>query len=142
MTNKIEYRTEKPADVDAVIDLYIASTLGVRRPIEKRENMAQMLDEANLILTAWDGDLLVGIARSFTDWCYIAYLADLAIRESHQHQGIGKELIRRSQSELSKQATIILIAAPAAEGYYPKIGMKAHHSAWVLRPGDTLSPEK
>ena len=138
MSIKIEYRTGNQLDVDQVIDLYFASTLGERRPADNRASMTQMIEEANLVVTAWEGDLLVGIARSLTDWCYVAYLADLAVRESHQHRGIGKELIRRTQSALGKEATLILIAAPAAEGYYPKIGMKPHPSARILRPGDKI----
>ncbi len=41
--------------------------------------MAEMLNRANLVLTAWDGERMVGIARTLTDFCYVAYLADLAV---------------------------------------------------------------
>jgi len=40
----------------------------------------------------------VGIIRSLTDFCTICCPADLAVRESHQRQGIGVELIRRTQA--------------------------------------------
>ena len=56
----ITYRTGNVADLDAFIDLYLASTLGDRRPIDDRERMAAMLKNANLVITAWDGSLLVG----------------------------------------------------------------------------------
>ena len=132
----ITYKINSSLDLDAAIDLYVASTLGERRPVDDRACMEQMLHEANLTITAWDGDLLVGIARSLTDWCYCCYLSDLAVRASHQRQGIGKELIRRTQAELGPKATLILLAAPAAVDYYPHIGMEQHPSAWVLRgPG-------
>jgi ribosomal protein S18 acetylase RimI-like enzyme len=89
----ISYRTGNILDLDAVIDLYRASNLGLRRPVEDRTRMQQMLGNANLVITAWDGDLLVGISRSLSDFSYVTYLSDLAVRESHQRQGIGKELI-------------------------------------------------
>ncbi len=82
--------------------------------------------------------MLVGISRSLTDFCYVAYLSDLAVRESHQKQGIGTELIRQTQLALGPGASIVLLAAPKAEEYYPKIGMQAHPSAWVLRSGMQL----
>jgi len=134
----ITYKVNTALDIDAAIDLYRASTLGERRPIDDRACMQQMLSEANLTITAWDGDQLVGISRSLTDWCYCCYLSDLAVRTSHQRHGIGKELISRTQSELGPKATIILLAAPAAVDYYLHIGMEKHPSAWVLRGGRKL----
>jgi GNAT superfamily N-acetyltransferase len=130
----ISYRTGNILDLDAVIDLYRASTLGLRRPVDDRSRMEQMLGNANLVITAWDGDLLVGISRSLSDFSYVTYLSDLAVRESHQRQGIGKELIRLTQ-EAAAPASIILLAAPAAEQYYPHIGFTHHPQAWKL-PAD------
>jgi GNAT superfamily N-acetyltransferase len=128
----ISYRTGNDLDLDTVINLYRASTLGLRRPVDDRSRMQQMLRNANLVITAWDADLLVGISRSLTDFSYATYLADLAVRESHQRRGIGKELIRLTQ-QASAPASIILLAAPAAEQYYPHIGFAHHPQAWILR---------
>ena len=99
--------------------------------------MELMLRNANLVITAWEQDLLVGISRSLSDFTYVTYLSDLAVRESHQRQGIGKELIRRTQ-DASAPATIILLAAPAAEQYYPHIGFQHHPQAWRLPSGGKL----
>lgn len=100
--------------------------------------MAEMLRNANLIVTAWEENLLVGIARSFTDFSYATYLSDLAVRVSHQRSGIGKELIRRTREISGPQASIILLAAPAAVDYYGHIGFTQHPSAWTLAPGESL----
>ena len=135
----ITYRRGNDLPLDEVIELYRASTLGARRPIDDRETMADMLRHANLVITAWDGDLLVGISRSLTDFGYVAYLADLAVRESHQRQGIGVEMIRRTREAMGPRSSIVLLAAPAAVDYYPKIGFKKHGSAWVLDAGEPLN---
>jgi predicted N-acetyltransferase YhbS len=97
-----------------------------------------MLSTANLVITAWDGDRMVGVARSLTDFTFCTYLSDLAVRESHQKLGIGKELIRRTQDEGGTQTRLILLAAPAAVDYYPHIGFEQHHSCWTLPPGVRL----
>jgi len=131
----ITYKVNSPLDLDAAIELYRASTLGERRPVDDRACMKQMLDKANLTITAWDGDLLVGISRSLTDWCYCCYLSDLAVRLDFQAQGIGRELVRRTRQE-TPEATVILLAAPKAVEYYPRIGMTQHDSAWILAPGE------
>lgn len=133
----MEYRTGNRLDLDEALDLYRASTLGERRPVDDRDRMADMLKNANLVVTAWDGALLVGIARSMTDFVYATYLSDLAVRLSHQRQGIGRELIRRTQLE-APRAAVILLAAPKAVDYYPRVGFQAHPSAWVLAPGAPL----
>jgi len=132
------YKSGKDLDLDAVIDLYRASTLGERRPVDDRERMARMIAEANLVFTAWDGDLLVGISRSFSDFSFVTYLADLAVRKSHQRRGIGKELIRRTQSAAGPNALLVLLAAPAAEQYYPHIGFTHHPQAWTLKPEERV----
>ncbi len=128
----IEYRLGRDGlDLDAVIELYRASTLGERRPVDDLPRMATMLANANLIVSAWDESLLVGIARSVSDFAYCTYLSDLAVRVSHQRQGIGRELIRRTR-EAGDGATVILLSAPKAAEYYPTIGFSQHPSAWTL----------
>jgi len=134
----ITYRHGNDLLLDEVIDLYRTSTLGARRPIDDREIMADMLRHANLVITAWDGELLVGISRTLTDFTYVAYLADLAVRESHQKQGIGVEMIRQTRDALGPRSMIVLLAAPAAVDYYPKIGFTRHGSAWILKAGEPL----
>lgn len=142
----ITYRSGNDLNLDEVLDLYVASTLGERRPVDDRERMRAMLAHANLVITAWDDSagspLLVGISRSMTDFRYVTYLSDLAVRASHQRQGIGMELIRRTKAE-APEAYLVLLAAPKAVDYYPHIGFKAHPSAWILRAEEALvSPEE
>lgn len=133
----ISYRAGNELDLDAVLELYRASTLGERRPIDDRERMGEMLRHANLVLSAWDGERMVGISRALTDWVYVTYLSDLAVSVSHQRHGIGKELMRRTQAA-APEAMLLLLAAPAAEKYYPHVGFTHHPQAWILRPEDNL----
>jgi len=134
----IDYRYGNALDLDAVIELYAASTLGARRPIGNRDTMARMLEHGNLTVTAWDGEEMVGIARTLTDFAYCGYLADLAVRVSHQRQGIGTELIRKTRERMGPQSSLILLSAPKAVEYYPRIGFTRHDSAWTLNAADPL----
>jgi ribosomal protein S18 acetylase RimI-like enzyme len=135
----IRYRDDLVPDLDVARDLNAACSLGARRPIHDDARFAAMLSNANITVTAWDGDLLVGISRSLSDVGWTTYLADLAVRETHQRLGIGKELIRRTQAA-APQAKIVLLAAPAAVGYYPRIGLSHHPSAWMLAENAVLEP--
>jgi ribosomal protein S18 acetylase RimI-like enzyme len=93
-----------------------------------------MMEHSNLIATAWEDDLLVGIARSVTDFHYCCYLSDLAVDVACQRRGIGRRLIRMTQEALGPRCSIILLAAPAAVDYYPRLGFQRHEQAWVLAP--------
>ena len=130
---KLRYEASRQISAEEFIDLLKRSTLGERRPIGERERIEGMLKNANLLCTAWDGEKLVGVARSVTDFVYCCYLSDLAVDEAYQKMGIGKGLIRETKARLGPKAFIVLLSAPKAEGYYPKIGFEAHRSAWVLR---------
>lgn len=134
----LEYRYGNDLDLDQVLDLYRASTLAARRPVDDRAIAADMLKHANLVVTAWEGPLLVGISRSLTDWSYVAYLSDLAVRESHQKLGIGRALVEKTRERMGPRSMIVLLAAPAAVDYYPRIGFSAHPSAWILKASDPL----
>lgn len=129
----IDYRVNEPLDVDSAIALYRRSTLGERRPVDRPEAFADMLRHANLTVTAWHGEQLVGIARSLTDFSYVAYLADLAVDADYQKQGIGKRLIEETRQRLGDACLLVLLAAPQANDYYPKLGFEHNPRAWMLR---------
>ncbi|KAB2880857.1 GNAT family N-acetyltransferase [bacterium] len=137
----ILYKTGNVLNLDDMIDLYRASTLGERRPVDDRVRMRDMLAHANLVITAWDGRQLVGISRSMSDFVYATYLSDLVVRLSHQKKGIGKELIRQTQLA-APQASVILLSAPKAVEYYPHVGFTKHPSAWVLRADKKIIHKK
>ena len=129
----IQYRDDVAISAEQAIDLYIRSTLGERRPIHDKSAFEAMLKHANLIITAWDDEKLVGISRTLTDFSYVAYLADLAVDLDYQHQGIGKELIAKTQAGLGSDCMIVLLAAPKANEYYEHIGFEHHPRAWTLK---------
>ena len=88
----IEYKVNAPVSADQFIELLNESNLGERRPVDDQACMDGMVNNSNLMVTAWDGEKLVGIARSMTDFHYACYLSDLAVRMSYQKKGIGKNL--------------------------------------------------
>ena len=129
---KIKYKTNAPVLADQFIQLLRSSTLGERRPIDDRECMEGMLTNSNLIMTAWHGEKLVGIARSMTDFNYACYLSDLAVDEEYQKMGIGKHLLVLTQNQLGQKCKLILISAPDANRYYEHIGFSNSPRCWVL----------
>ena len=128
----ITYQLEPDLSVEEFIDVLVRSTLGERRPITDRETIAGMLQNADVIVTAREEGRLIGISRAITDRHFCTYLSDLAVDQSVQRGGIGKELIRRTHEAAGLKTTLYLVAAPKAETYYPHIGMTQHHSCWYI----------
>ena len=132
MKNKmIHYQDQATITAEQAIDLYKRSTLGERRPIHNVQTFEAMLKNANLTITAWDGEKLVGISRLLTDFAYVAYLADLAVDQEYQRSGIGKQLIEETKARLGPECMIVLLAAPKANDYYKHIGFEHNPRAWT-----------
>lgn len=137
----ITYQAEPQLTAAEFVAVLVRSTLAERRPIHDAATMAAMLANAALIVTARCDGLLVGIARSLSDFAYCTYLADLAVDVAYQRQGIGRELIRWTHEAAGRHTTLILLAAPAARTYYPHIGMTRHESCWIAPPAERpISP--
>lgn len=126
----ISYNYDIIPDVAAVMDVYADS--GLNRPRDA-ERIARMYSNSNLIVTAWDGRTLVGVSRALTDFSYCCYLSDLAVRREYQHHGIGKELIRLTKERIGDEAMLLLLSAPAAMEYYPKVGMEVVDNGFIIK---------
>ena len=127
----ITYHIDKIPATEQIIEVYNSST--INRPTADKERIAKMYANSNLVITAWDGDKLVGVARSLTDFCYCCYLSDLAVRLDYQKLGIGKKLIELTKQKIGDQTTLILLSAPSAMEYYPKIGLDCINNGFIIR---------
>ena len=128
----IAYAREPDLSAAEFRDVLIASTLGERRPVSDLARLERMLRQADIIVTARDGSRLVGVSRAISDFAYCYYLSDLAVDAAYQRRGIGKALIDETRAAAGEGATLILVAAPAAQAYYPKIGMTPIASGWMI----------
>lgn len=127
----VEYRHNAPLDPADVVRVFDRS--GIRRPTGDLARIARMFSAPSLVISAWvEGDL-VGVSRSLTDYAYCCYLSDLAIDKAYQGLGIGRELVRRIQGVIGEQVSLILLAAPDAMSYYPKLGFELATNAYVIR---------
>jgi GNAT superfamily N-acetyltransferase len=103
--------------------------------LHDRRCMEGMVEHADLMVTAWDSDKLVGVARAITDFHYACWLSELAVDRAYQRRGIGKALIIQTQAALGPHCKLRLIAAPAAADYYPHIGLEPNPGCWEILPG-------
>lgn len=106
---------------------------GIKRPTDDLARIEKMYAGANLVISAWDGEQLVGIARALSDFSYCCYLSDLAVDAAYQKQGIGKALLEQIQTANGPQVSLILLSAPEAMGYYSKLGLGTINNGFIMR---------
>ena len=129
--NSIRYALNAPLSTEAVVCVFNNS--GITRPTQDAARIAQMFANANVVVSAWDGDHLVGVARALSDFCYCCYLSDLAVDAAYQRRGIGDALINQVCHAMGDGVSLILLSAPGAMGYYPKVGFTAADNAFVIK---------
>jgi len=128
---EITYKFNIIPSTEAIIALY--DNAGLNRPTADFDRIAKMYANSNLIVTAWDKDKLVDISRSLTDFCYCCYLSDLAVRQEYKYSGIGKKLVELTKEKVSENSMLLLLAAPSAIEYYPKIGMEKVENGFIIK---------
>ena len=134
----ITYEINQPLSVSEFIDVLKASGLAERRPVEDLDCIHGMLKNANLTVVAKCKGIVIGVARSVTDFHYCCYLSDLAVDKTYQNKGIGKILMQKTKDVLGKKCKLILLSAPNAVEYYPKAGFKKHNQAWILDENEQI----
>ncbi len=130
----IDYNVEPLLSAEEFLAVLQKSTLAERRPVEDRKRIESMLVNADVIVTARSGQLLVGVSRAITDFSFCTFLSDLAVDVEFQKHGIGRELISRTHAAAGLATRLVLLAAPKARTYYPRIGMLPHDSCWMVEP--------
>jgi len=123
------YQTGITPATEQIMALYRSA--GLKRPIEDAARITRMFEHSNLVVSAWAGEELIGVARALTDYSYCCYLSDLAVALPFQRLGIGRQLIARIREKAGPQC-MLLLSAPGAKTYYPTLGMKVVDNGFII----------
>ncbi|NMO96558.1 GNAT family N-acetyltransferase [Paenibacillus lemnae] len=127
---QIKYSEDKDQQARDVAEVFKNS--GIKRPYEDIHRIQRMIDQSDVLITAWAEGRMVGVARGLTDYAYCCYLSDLAVDKKYQKHGIGKELIARVQHAIGEECSLVLLSAPGAVDYYPRVGFTKSDKAYVI----------
>ena len=127
----IIYSEEKEQRARDVAEVFKNS--GIKRPFDDYERIQKMIDNSDVMITAWFNGKMIGVARAITDFSYCCYLSDLAVDKRYQKHGIGTELVKRIQSIVGDECSMVLLSAPGAVGYYPRLGFDSSDKAFVIK---------
>jgi N-acetylglutamate synthase-like GNAT family acetyltransferase len=128
---QIEYRYDKEIPSEKLIELYQASKYN---DWWSEVNVKAMINHRYIVLTAWDGDRLVGTVNVISDGVNLALLDDLVVHPDYRRQGIGSTLIRSVLDRLNQLNLdfIQLIPIPGKEPFFEKCGFKIVENHQVM----------
>lgn len=122
MTRQIEYRDTSGVSKHAVLDLYRANNWSAA---EKPDEFHRALLNSHALVTAWDGQRLVGLANAISDAFLVVYYPHVVVDPDYHRRGIGRELMARLMRRYEGFHQHGVMADPSAVGFYERCGFQA-----------------
>jgi len=121
-------------DWNKLFDLYKNVGL-LRRFIESGEfnKVQEAFTRSYKVVTAWDGEKLIGSCRMLSDGICYGTMFDLGVLPEYQKKGIGRELINLLLKG-EEHMPIHLTSTFGNEDFYKKLGFKKHKTAYSKYP--------
>lgn len=127
---QLVYEYDVIPEVGKIVALYDRAQMP--RPTGSEKRMVEMFENSNLMISARDGNKLVGLIRCLTDHVWYTFLADLAVDPEYKKLGIGKKLIELVREKVGEKTSIILLSVATAMEYYPKVGFTKDDRAFSI----------
>lgn len=110
----------KDIDIAQVLELFQCADWTRDRTFEETK---ALLMQSSLVLSAWDGNRLVAIARVLTDFLFRATVYDVIVRPEDQLRGIGRMLMDKllDHPKLSHIPAVFLLTRDK-QLFYQKLG--------------------
>jgi GNAT superfamily N-acetyltransferase len=117
---RIQYSdSRRDLPLDTLINLYRANAWS---SAEKPELLHKALSASHSLVTAWDGEKLVGLGNALSDGFMVAYYSHLLVLPEYQGRGIGMQLMQLLLARYEGFHQHILIADGRAIDFYRKCG--------------------
>jgi GNAT superfamily N-acetyltransferase len=92
--------------------------------------LARMLEGTTQMVSAWDGERMVGFARAISDQAYNGYISSVAVHPRWQGKGLGERLIQALMAQ-NDEIKFVLTAVPGIHGFYEGLGFTTDPEAMV-----------
>lgn len=117
----IMYRTDKKVDYDKLQTLFAQA--GWNDKTNDINRLKAMVENSQVVVTAWDEEIMVGFARCTTDYVFNGQINNVVVDSKYRRRGIGKVLIN-TILDSSKQVTYMLRGSNRNEGFYRSLGFE------------------
>lgn len=119
-------------NLSAIHVMNVLKQAGILLPGWNEDRLARAIEGSSVVVTAWDGEKLVGFARSITDFAWCAYLSQLAVLPEYQGNGIGKDLIKLTSEKLGNEVSLLVHSVEAPD-FYKKMGFEEYRDCFRLK---------
>jgi ribosomal protein S18 acetylase RimI-like enzyme len=127
--DNLTYRTCEPTDIETILEFWGTATLG--GSTNNAEAIRIFLDrDAELFITVWDGDALVGTVMACWDG-WRAHFARLSVAPGYRRRGIARDLVERAEKLLRDRGAKrvyadILTDSAGAIDFWKSVGFTAN----------------
>lgn len=103
----IIYKTEKSFEENQLKELFLANNwISGNYP----ERLVKAMKNSDTVISAWDGDRLVGLINALDDGELTAYVHYLLVHPEYQNSGIGSELVKLFKEKYEGYLSLVLTA--------------------------------
>ena len=119
----IEIKTGIIPDKKALLDLYNDASWTAYT--DEPDLLIEAIKNSLKVWTLWDGERLIGLARTIGDGSTIAYLQDILILKAYQGQGLGSRLLSQIVEENKNIRQFVLLTdnSEMTKNFYKKLGL-------------------
>ncbi|MCB9496487.1 MAG: GNAT family N-acetyltransferase [Fibrobacteria bacterium] len=115
----IQFKQIKHFDQDQLRDLFLSVGWSSG---QYPDQLVVAMENSHRVISAWDGDRLVGLVNALSDGIMTAYFHYLLVHPDYHDRGIGKNLATLILGEYEGFARKVLIAYEEEVPFYEKLG--------------------
>ncbi len=132
----ITFSEDRKLTIEQILPLYQANKWSAA---QQPQILHQALLNSHYLVSAWDGEKLVGVGNAISDGFLVVYYPHLLVEPDYQSQGIGKRIITILRQRYEGFHMQILVADFQAIPFYEKCGFRKAgktQSMWIYEGGD------
>ena len=129
----IEFLDSKDINVDKIKDFYCK--YATWKITDRINDWKKIIEKSSCIITAWENDNLVGMARALSDEVRWATIVDVLVHPSYRSQSVGRSLIDKLLNNEKMNVRTIYLATPDKEKFYEHLGFKIanEHCSYMIK---------
>ena len=126
----ISYKSDKEVDIDRLVSLF--NEAGWQKKTIDLQRLRQMVINSDIVVSAWDDDLMVGFARCTTDHVFNAQINTVVVDSRYRKMGIGTHLVT-TIIESNPKVTYLLRTEEENQNFYRSMGFETSDFAFVFK---------
>jgi GNAT superfamily N-acetyltransferase len=115
----ITFSEQRDIAIEQILPIY---ELNSWSSAQKPQTLYQALLNSHALVSAWNGERLVGIGNAISDGFLVVYYPHLLVHPDYQGQGIGKRIMEILKKRYEQMHVHMLVADSEAISFYEKCG--------------------